>query len=184
MVILFIVLGIVVVLALWLIGVYNNLVTLKKRVENAWSQIDVQLKRRHDLIPNLVNSVKGYMKFNRIRWRKVMQARARAVSAQGGRQDKGRAGTGRGARKIARDCRELSRSQGQHQRLLYGGIGPENKISYARQFYNDSATKFNTKIEIFPNNIVVGFFGGKFEAFPLFEVGEVERETPNVDLSF
>ena len=83
MVILFIVLGIVVVLALWIIGVYNNLVTLKKRVENAWSQIDVQLKRRHDLIPNLVNSVKGYMKFEQDTLEKVMQARARAVSAQG-----------------------------------------------------------------------------------------------------
>ena len=60
----------------------------------------------------------------------------------------------------------------------------ENKISYARQFFNDSATKFNTKIEIFPNNVIVGFFGGKFESFPLFEVTEAERGTPNVDLNF
>ena len=185
--ILFIVLGMVVVLALWLIGVYNNLVTLKKRVENAWSQIDVQLKRRHDLIPNLVNSVKGYMKFEQDTLEKVMQARARAVSAQGvGDKIKAEQELGGVLGRllaIAENYPDLKANTNVSQ-LMEELTSTENKISYARQFYNDSATKFNTKIEIFPNNIVVGFFGGKFEAFPLFEVGEVERETPNVDLSF
>jgi LemA protein len=187
MVILFIVLGIVVVLALWIIGVYNNLVTLKKRVENAWSQIDVQLKRRHDLIPNLVNSVKGYMKFEQETLEKVMQARARAVSAHGV-GDKIKAEQELGGvlgRLLAMvDNYPDLKANTNVSQLMEELTSTENKISYARQFYNDSATKFNTKIEIFPNNIVVGFFGGKFEAFPLFEVTEGERETPKVDLSF
>jgi len=187
MVILFIVIGIIVVLALWLIGVYNNLVTLKKRVENAWSQIDVQLKRRHDLIPNLVNSVKGYMKFEQETLDKVMQARAKAVSAQGvGDKIKAEQELGGVLGRLLAVVENYPdlKANTNVSKLMEELTTTENKISYARQFFNDSATKFNTKIEIFPNNVIVGFFGGKFESFPLFEVTEAERVTPNVDLNF
>lgn len=184
---LFIILGVVVVVAIWIISVYNNLVVFKKRVENSWAQIDVQLKRRHDLIPNLVSSVKGYMKFEQETLDKVMQARARAVSAQGVEQkiqaEKELGGFLGRLMAVVENYPDLKANQNVTQ-LMEELTTTENKISYARQFYNDTVTRFNTKIEIFPNNVVAGMFSGKFSSFPLFEVTEESvREAPKVDLN-
>ncbi|ACR79845.1 LemA family protein [Kosmotoga olearia] len=181
-----IVLVIAVVIIFWFIGVYNNLVASKKRVENAWAQIDVQLKRRHDLIPNLVNAVKGYMKFERETLEKVIQARTKAVSAKNIDEKIQAEGVLGGALgrllAIVENYPELKANENVKQ-LMEELTTTENRITYARQFYNDTVTKFNTKIEIFPNNIVAGMYSSKFKPFPLFEItDESEREVPKVDL--
>lgn len=180
--------AIVVIIVIWLISVYNNLVILKKRAENAWAQIDVQLKRRHDLIPNLVNSVKGYMKFEKETLENVIKARSAAVSAKsiGDKIDKEQQLQGALGRLLAVFERYPDLKANQNVQTLMGELSEtEDKISYSRQFYNDSVTKFNTKIEIFPNNIVANMFSAKFEAMPLFELKDAaQREAPKVDLSF
>ncbi|MFW6173221.1 MAG: LemA family protein [Elusimicrobiota bacterium] len=182
-----IILAVVVIVVLWIIGVYNSLITTKKRVENSWSQIDVQLKRRHDLIPNLVNSVKGYMKFEKETLENVIKARSKAVSAQG-MDDKIKAERELGGVlgrlfAVMEAYPDLKANQNVTQ-LMEELTTTENKISYSRQFYNDTVTKFNTKIEVFPNSIVAGMFSSKFQAFPLFEIVESsEREVPKVDIN-
>ena len=186
--ILWVVIAVVVILLLWLISVYNALVRIRKRVDNAWAQIDVQLKRRHDLVPNLVSAVKGYMKFEQETLDKVIKARAAAVSAKGmderiqAEQELG-GFLGR-LLAVVENYPDLKANQNV-QKLMEELTTTENKISYARQFYNDTATRFNTKIEVFPNNVVTGMFGGKFDSVPLFEIVEAsQREAPKVDLSF
>ena len=179
--------AIVVIIVIWLISVYNNLVILKKRAENAWAQIDVQLKRRHDLIPNLVNSVKGYMKFEKETLENVIKARSAAVSADsiGDKIEKEQQLQGALGRLLAVFERYPDLKANQNVQTLMGELSEtEDKISYSRQFYNDSVTKFNTKIEIFPNSIVANIFSAKFEALPLFELKDAaQREDPQVDLS-
>jgi LemA protein len=182
-----IVLAVVAIVILWIIGVYNSLITTKKRVENSWAQIDVQLKRRHDLIPNLVDSVKGYMKFEKETLENVIKARSQAVSAQG-MDEKIKAERELGGVlgrlfAVMEAYPDLKANQNVTQ-LMEELTTTENKISYSRQFYNDSVTKFNTKIEVFPNNLIVGMFSSKFQPFPLFEIVESsEREVPKVDIN-
>ncbi len=180
-----IIIAILVIIVFAFIGIYNSLVIRKKRVENAWSQIDVQLKRRHDLIPNLVNAVKGYMKFEKETLEAVINARAKAVS--GGSIDERIKAEGELSGALGRLLAVFERypelkSNQQVSQLMEELTSTENRITYARQFYNDTVMKYNTSLEVFPSNIVASMFG--FKPFPFFESQAAERETPKVDLSF
>lgn len=185
-----------IVLGLLAMGVYNRLVALRNRYKNAYSQVDVQLKRRHDLIPNLVETAKGYMKHERETLEAVVAARTRAVAAN----QKAAANPG-----DPQAMQDLSGAEG----MLTGALGrlfavaeaypdlkanqnmlalqeeltsTENKVSFARQAYNDAVTDYNTSRETFPNNLVANFFG--FLEARLFEIeAPAERDAPKVSFS-
>jgi len=180
-----ILLVVLVVVALWVMGAYNALISLKNQVVNAWKQIDVQLKRRHDLIPNLVNTVKGAMDFERSTLDAVISARNKAVSAQGV------AATARAEGELTQALGrlfalteaypELKSSQNVLQ-LQEELTSTENKIGFARQLYNDVATQYNTKQMQFPTNLVAGL--AKASPADLWEIEDAaERAVPKVDLS-
>jgi LemA protein len=178
-------LAVVVVIALWVIGAYNSLVALKNRVVNAWKQIDVQLKRRHDLIPNLVNTVKGAMDFERSTLEAVISARNKAVSATGVRataQAEGELTQALGRLfALTENYPDLKSNQNVLQ-LQEELTSTENKISFARQLYNDTATEYNTKQMQFPTNLVAGV--AKASPAELWEITDAaERAVPTVDLS-
>ena len=171
---------------LWFFGTYNTFVKLKNQVENAWSQIDVQLKRRHDLIPNLVSTVKGYMKFESDTLEKVVQARNMAMNAQGVKQTAEAENMLSGALKsmfaLVESYPDLKANQNVAQ-LMEELTGTENKITFARQHYNDSVMRNNTKVESIPANIVAGIGGLQKRDF--FELADpAEKEVPKVDLNF
>ena len=176
---------IVVVVLLWAIMRYNGLVTLRNQVANGWKQIDVQLKRRHDLIPNLVNTVKGSMEFEQETLQKVIAARAAAVSATGVADSaaKENALTGALGRLFAlAESYPTLKSNENVKQLQEELSSTENKIGFARQFYNDIATKFNIAQQVFPGNIIAGIFS--FKPAELFEITDAaERAVPQVDLS-
>jgi len=173
------------ILLFWAIGIYNRLVGLKNQVENGWKQIDVQLKRRHDLIPNLVETVKGAMEFERDTLTAVMEARSRAVSATGP------AAAGKAEGELTQALGRLfmltenypQLKANENVKMLQEELtATENKVGFARQFYNDIATKFNIARETFPSNIVAGAFN--FVRAELFEITEPgERAVPKVNLS-
>jgi len=178
-------------LVFWLIGAYNKLIGLKNQVANAWKQIDVQLKRRHDLIPNLVNTVKGAMQFERDTLEAVVAARNQAIQVQ---QAPG-AHVGQTAAAEAQLSGALSRllavveaypdlkATGNVAQLQEELTSTENKIAFSRQHYNDTATEYNTKQQQFPTNLVAGMAGAS--SAELWEITDVaERAVPNVDLSF
>jgi LemA protein len=178
----------VVVLALlvvWAIASYNRLVGLRNQVLNGWRQIDVQLKRRHDLIPNLVNAVKGSMDFERDTLTSVMEARAKAMSATGpadAAQKEGQLSQAIGKLFALAENYPTLKSNDNVKMLQEELSGTENKISFARQFYNDIATKFNTAQQVFPTNIFANMFG--FKPAELFEITDAgDREVPAVNLS-
>lgn len=177
-----ILLGVVAALVLWFIGVYNGLVRLRQEVKNAWSQIDVQLKRRHDLIPNLVEAVKGYMTHERETLEKVIQARNQAVAATA-MQDKAQAEnmltqTLKSLFAVSERYPELKANQNV-MALQEEVTSTENRISFARQFYNDQAMRLNTAIETVPTNVVAGIGGfTKAEFFQLEDAAQ--REAPKV----
>ena len=180
----FIVLAVLVVIALWVMAVFNGLVGLRNQVQNAWKQIDVQLKRRHDLIPNLVNTVKGMMKFEQETLTKVMEARAKAVSAQTV-AEKGAAESqlsGSLARLLAvfENYPDIKSNQNV-LRLQEELTTTENQIGFTRQHYNDLVMRFNTGQQTFPANMIAGMFG--FTPAEFLEIAETEREVPKVDLS-
>ncbi len=186
MIIVSIIVGVIII---YLIIIFNSLVALKNQVKNAFTQIDIQLKRRHDLIPNLVNAVKGAMKFEQETLTKVMEARAKAINAfQGGNIKEAFAQENIITQALGRlfalseSYPELKSNQ-QVSQLMEELTTTENKIAFARQFYNDITTKFNIKIQIFPNNIIASILG--FKEIELFELPKEseERETPKVDLS-
>ena len=176
--------------AFWTIGAYNGLIALKNQVANAWRQIDVQLKRRHDLVPNLVDTVKGAMSFERETLDAVISARNQAITVE-------KSGAG-----VAETAAAESRLSGALGRLLavveaYPDLKAtrnvaqlqeeltttENKISFARQLYNDTATQYNTRQEQFPTNLVAGI--AQASPVDLWEIEDVsERVLPRVDLSF
>jgi LemA protein len=171
--------------ALWMVGAYNSLIALKNRVANAWKQIDVQLKRRHDLIPNLVNTVKGAMDFERTTLEAVISARNKAVSASGVRataQAEGELTQALGRLfALTENYPDLKSNQNVLQ-LQEELTSTENKISFARQLYNDTATEFNTKQAQFPTNLVAGM--AKAAPAELWEITDAaERAVPTVDLS-
>jgi LemA protein len=181
----FLFLAIVAVVVVWAIALYNRFVTLRNQVQNGWKQIDVQLKRRHDLIPNLVNTVKGYMEFERGTLETVIAARNAAVGASGvaDAAAKEQALTGALSRLFALAENYPTLKANENVRQLQEELSStENKISFARQFYNDIATAFNTAQQVFPGNIIAGLF--QFRPAELFEITEAaERSVPKVDLS-
>ena len=180
-----IVLAVVVVLALWAVAQYNVLITLRNQVTNGWKQIDVQLKRRHDLIPNLVNTVKGVMEFEQTTLQKVVEARSAAMGAHGVKDAAAKEGALTDALSkffVVMEQYPQLRSSENVSKLQEELTSTENKISFARQFYNDIATAFNIKQQVFPTNLIANSFG--FKPAELFEITEAaEREVPNVDLS-
>jgi LemA protein len=173
------------IVLLWAVAQYNRLVTLRNQVQNGWKQIDVQLKRRHDLIPNLVNTVKGYMGFEQETLEKVIKARNAAASASGIQDSAEKENILSGALTrlfaLAENYPTLKSNETVRQ-LQEELSSTENKISFARQFYNDIATKFNISQQTFPGNLIALLF--RFQVAELFEIRETaEREVPNVDLS-
>lgn len=180
-----IVVGVVLVLlVVWLFATYNGLVRLRNQTKNAWSQIDVQLKRRHDLIPNLVETVKGYAAHERQTLEAVTNARNIAVGAVGkgvGEQAKAE-GELKGALSrllaVVESYPDLKANQN-FLALQEELSSTENKISFSRQYYNDSVLNYNNKIQMAPSNIIAGIFG--FKSGEFFEVpGAEEREAPKV----
>jgi LemA protein len=176
---------VVVVAAAWAVMQYNGLVTLRNQVANGWKQIDIQLKRRHDLIPNLVNTIKGAMEFEQETLQKVIAARGAAVNATGVADSAAKEGALSGALgrlfALAESYPTLKSNENVKQ-LQEELSSTENKIGFARQFYNDIATKFNISQQVFPGNIIAGIFG--FKPAELFEVKEAgDRDVPQVDLS-
>jgi|TARA_B100001939_G_C16876230_1_gene588777 LemA protein len=188
-----ILLVLVILVALWVMGIYNRLVTLRNRFKNAFAQIDVQLKRRYDLIPNLVETAKGYLKHERETLEAVIQARNQAAQAAStAASDPGNPGavqalagaetalTGTLGRFFALseaypDLKANSNMMQLNEELT----STENKVSFARQAFNDAVTTFNTQREVFPNNIFAGMFG--FKEADLFEVkDEAVKEAPKV----
>lgn len=183
-----IVLAIAVVVVLFVIGTYNNLVTLKNQTLNGFKQIDVQLKRRHDLIPNLVESVKGEMKFEQSTLTQVIEARNKAISSvsQGvaaqSAQENVLTGALRQLFALVENYPNL-KSNENVTRLQEELSSTENKISFARQFYNDIATRFNIAQQSFPANMIAGMLG--FKAAELFEITDAaDKQAPKVDLNF
>jgi LemA protein len=177
-------LAVLVLAALWLVGQFNGLVGLRNQVQNAWAQIDVQLKRRADLIPNLVNTVKGVMKFEQETLEKVMNARARALSAttvgeRGAAEGELSQGLGR-LLAVMENYPELKSNQNALQ-LQEELSATENKIGFSRQFYNDVVMKFNTAQQVFPTNIIAGMFNFKTAEF--LQMAEADRVVPTVDLA-
>ncbi|MCX5997986.1 MAG: LemA family protein [Chloroflexi bacterium] len=182
-----VILGIVVVVILIFAGIYNGLVGARNQVKNAWAQIDVQLKRRHDLIPNLVETVKGYMQHERGTLEAVTNARTTAIKAA----DSGVAAQAKAEGElsqalgrlfaVAESYPDLKASQN-FLALQEELTSTENKISFSRQFYNDSVLQYNNKTQMFPSNIVASM--GGFKAGEFFEVTDtVEREAPKVSFS-
>ena len=171
-------LGGLLAVVLWVVGIYNGLVRLRNQVKNAWSQIDVQLKRRHDLIPNLVETVKGYMRHERETLEAVVEARQQAVKVGDDVADRALSQTLRTLFAVAESYPDLKANEN-FLALQEEIASTENKISFARQHYNDSAMRYNNKTEMFPSNLVASSFG--FQAAEFFEV-EVseEREVPEV----
>ncbi len=185
---LYILIAVVAVLALWIVGVYNKLVSLKMRVKNAWAQIDTQLKRRFDLIPNLVETVKGYTKHEEETLTKVIEARNKYVAASGSVEGSAEAEKTLNASlkqlfALAEAYPELKANEN-FTALQVELSGTEDKIAYSRQFYNDTVTMYNEALMVFPNNIVVSMFGaGKFEEAKFFEIDN-EEERKNVKVQF
>ena len=179
-----ILLAIVVVLVLWVVGAYNGLISLKNQVLNAWKQIDVQLKRRHDLIPNLVNTVKGAMNFEKGTLDAVISARAKAVSATGVKE------TARAEGELTQALGRLFalteaypdlKSNANIMALQEELTSTENKVGFARQLYNDTATQYNTKQATFPTMLVAGL--AKATPAELWEIEDAaERSVPVVNL--
>jgi LemA protein len=172
-------------IVLWVIGAYNGLISLKNQVVNGWKQIDVQLKRRHDLIPNLVNTVRGAMDFERSTLDAVISARNRAVGATGVQQ------TARAEGELTQALGRLFalteaypdlKATGNVAQLQEELTSTENKIGFARQLYNDVATQYNTRQMQFPTNLVAGL--AKVSPAELWEIEDsAERAVPLVDLS-
>lgn len=180
-----IVLGIIVVVLLFLWVTYNGLVRLKIRVDEAWSDITVQLKRRADLIPNLVNAVKGYAKHEKGIFEEVTKARAETLSAQGpaeaGKAEGDFQKTMKSLFAVAENYPDLKASQN-FQELQAELTDTEDKIQAARRFYNAGVRDFNTKVQVFPNSLFAGMLGFKQKEF--FDVEEGENVDKPVDVKF
>ncbi len=184
-----IVLIVVVVIALFLIFAYNGLVRLRNTVDEAWNQISVQLKRRHDLIPNLVNAVKGYMEFEQQTLQNVTNARASAVAA--GAQGPANAGQAAAAENVltgalrslfavVENYPDLKANQNVMQ-LQEELTTTENQIGFSRQHYNATVREFNTSVQTFPNAVIAGLFG--FRPRDYFQIEEADAAVPEVNLN-
>ena len=171
-----IVLAILVLLILYVIVAYNSLVRTRNRTDDSWSQIDVQLRRRYDLIPNLVETVKGYATHERQTFEAVTQARTQGMNAQGVAEQAQAENMITGALKslfaVAEAYPELKANQN-FLNLQEELTGTEGRIAYARQFYNDTVLKLNTKVQTFPTNVLAGVFGFKTREY--FEADDTSR---------
>ena len=170
--------------AIYVVIAYNSLMRLRNEIDNSWRQIDVQLKRRHDLIPNLVEAVKGYMQFERDTLTQVVEARSRAISApsQGARleaENQLSAGLGR-LLAVMENYPQLKADQNVLQ-LQEQLATTENQIAFSRQAYNDVVLQLNTRIETFPSNIIANNFG--FKTADYFKAAAEDQALPKVDLS-
>jgi LemA protein len=177
-----IVLVIIVVIVLAVIGIFNALVRLRNQVDNAWSQIDVQLKRRHDLIPNLIETAKGYMKHERGTLEAVTNARSQAMGAKGiAESAKAEGVLGRALSKFLLTVEAYPDLKANQNFLALQEelSSTENKIAFARQAYNDQVLFFNNKIQMFPSSIVAGMFS--FSKHDFFEIEDsAEKAVPKV----
>ncbi len=175
----------VVALFVWAIASYNRLVALRNQVLNGWRQIDVQLKRRHDLIPNVVNAVRGSMDFERDTLTAVMEARAKALTATGpadAAQKEGVLTQAIGRLLAVAENYPTLKSSDNVRALQEELASTENKVGFARQFYNDIATQYNTAQQVFPTSIFANAF--EFKPAELFEISDArDRDVPTVDLS-
>jgi LemA protein len=171
------------VLVIYIIALYNGLVRARNAVKNAWSQIDVQLKRRHDLIPNLVETAKGYVAHERGTLEAVVKARQQAIGVTGGVEERAKAEntltqTLRSLLALAEAYPDLKANQN-FLTLQEELASTENKIGFSRQFYNDTAMQYKNRIEVFPSNILATMFG--FQAEPFFQLEAAgEREVVQV----
>ncbi len=187
MIVLWIIIAIIILAILFFVAQYNGLVNLRNETKNAWAQIDVQLKRRHDLIPNLIETVKGYMNHERQTLESVTQARTQAVNVSGGtvaeqaQAENMLSKTLRSLFAVSENYPDLKANQN-FLALQEELTSTENKISFARQFYNDAVMKLNNKVEMFPSNFVAGMF--HFKQAESFELeAPAEREVPKVSFS-
>ena len=184
---LWIILGVIAVIIIWIIGIFNGLVRLRNQTKNAWSQIDVQLKRRHDLIPNLIETVKGYMQHERGTLEAVTNARNVAQSADNANPGARAAAEGQLSGALARLLVVVENYPNLKANTNFLALqeeltGTENKISFSRQYYNDSVLGYNNKIQMFPSSIIAGM--GGFKEGEFFEVkAPEEREVPKVSFS-
>ncbi len=173
--------GLALLLGVFTISAYNGLVTLRQRVKNAWAQVDVQLKRRYDLIPNLVNTVKGYASHERETFEQITRARSQAMGAQTVDEQAGAENMLTGALKtlfaVAENYPEL-KADANFRQLQEELSNTESKIAFARQFYNDTVQKYNIRTQVFPSNLVAGLFGFTGKAY--FNVEGAEREAVEV----
>ena len=178
------ILAIVIILVLAIIGMYNSLVKLKLKVDNSWSQIDVQLQRRFDLIPNFIETVKGYMKHESETFEKITALRTSWSSAntvaEKAELDNQLSGALKTIMAVSENYPDLKANQN-FSELSEELRNTENKISFSRQFYNDSVTMYNTKLELFPSNIIAGIFN--FKPRELFKT-ENEEARKNVKVDF
>lgn len=176
LVLLLVIIGAVALIA---IGMYNSLITLRNRCDNGWSQIDVQLRRRYDLIPNLVETVKGYAKHESGVFERVTQARAAAVGAQTvkeqGQADNVLTGALKSLFAVAENYPELKANQN-FLMLQEELAGTESKVAYARQFYNDTVMKYNMRQQVFPSSIIANMFG--FKPREYFQIEEEVAKGP------
>ena len=180
-----IIFGLLFMLALFVIGIYNSLVRLRNQVDNAWSQIDVQLKRRHDLIPNLVETAKGYMQHERGTFEAITEARSKAMGARNvadAAQAEGQLADALSKFMLVVENYPDLKANQNFLALQEELTSTENKIAFARQSYNDQVLFFNNKTEMFPSSIVAGMFG--FNKRDFFQVeSAAEREVPKVSFS-
>lgn len=185
MIALWIILGLAVVLGIFLWATYNGLVTLKIRVDEAWSDITVQLKRRLDLIPNLVDTVKGYAKHEKGVFEQVTEARSNVMNADGAKETAQAENQFEGALKslfaVAEDYPDLKASQN-FQELQNELVDTEDKIQASRRFYNGGVRDLNTKIQLFPNNVFAGMLG--FTEQDFFEIDNREEAEKPVNVKF
>ena len=176
-----IVLAVAILFVLYIVVMYNGLITLRNRVKEAWSDIDVQLKRRYDLIPNLVETVKGYASHEKETFDKVISARSKAMSAQSmkekGEAENALSGTLKSLFALSENYPDLKASVNflELQKEL---TDTEDKVQAARRFYNGNVLDFNNKLEVFPTNVISGMFGFKVSEF--FEAEEGEKAAPKV----
>lgn len=181
---LIVVLAIVGFVVIFVVGIYNRLVTLRNRCDNSWAQVDVQLRRRYDLIPNLMETVKGYAKHEREVFQKVTEARAQAINAGSVKEQGAAENMLTGALKslfaVVENYPDLKANQN-FLMLQEELAGTEGKIAYARQFYNDNIMQFNLKQQVFPSNIIASMFNFKEKEY--FEIEEPEAREP-VEVKF
>ncbi len=181
---LFVVLGILAVLIIGLIGIYNRLVTLRQRLKNAWAQIEVQLKRRYDLIPNLVNTVKGYATHEQETFENVTKARNMAIQAKDVNEQAGAENMLSGALKslfaVAENYPQL-KADANFRQLQEELTNTEGKIAFSRQFYNDTVMSYNTTIQRFPTVLIAGMFGFHKETYFNLDEEAAAREAVKVE---